>query len=73
MLHRMAQAESQPQRIAVAIVWLRRHLHEAFRIDDLAWQAGMSTSSFHQRFHEKTGMSRCSIKSNFVSKKPGAS
>jgi len=57
VLYRMAQAESQPQRIAVAIVWLRKHLHEAFRIDDLARQAGMSASSFHQWFREITGMS----------------
>jgi len=57
VLHRLAQPESQSQRIAAAIVWLRRHLHEAFRIDDLARQAGMSTSSFHQWFREITGMS----------------
>ena len=57
VLHRMAQAESQPQRIAVAIVWLRKHFRESFRIDDLARQAGMSTSSFHQWFREITGMS----------------
>jgi len=57
VLHRMAQAESPPQRIAVAIVWLRKHFRESFRIDDLARQAGMSTSSFHQWFREITGMS----------------
>jgi transcriptional regulator GlxA family with amidase domain len=57
VLHHMAQAESQPQRIALAIVWLRKHFRESFRIDDLARQAGMSTSSFHQWFREITGMS----------------
>jgi len=57
VLHRMAQAESPPQRIAVAVVWLRTHFRESFRIDDLARQAGMSTSSFHQWFREITGMS----------------
>jgi len=57
VLHRMAEAESPPQRIAVAIVTLRRHLHKGFRIDDLARQAGMSTSSFYQWFREITGMS----------------
>jgi hypothetical protein len=34
--HRMAQAASPPQRIAVAIVWLRKHSRVSFRIDDLA-------------------------------------
>ena len=53
----MAQADSQPQQIAIAIGWLRNHFCEAFRIDDLARQAGMSTSSFHQWFREITGMS----------------
>jgi len=57
VLHRMAQAESPPQRIAIAIVWLRKHFRESFRIDDLARQAGMSTSSFRQWFREITGMS----------------
>jgi len=57
VLHRMAETDSQPQRIAVALVWLRKHFHEAFRIDDLARRAGMSTSSFHQWFREITGMS----------------
>ena len=57
VLHRMTQADSQPQRIATAIVWLRKHFREAFRIDDLARRAGMSASSFHQWFREITGMS----------------
>jgi len=57
VLHRMAQAESPPQRIAAAVVWLRTHFRESVRIDGLAQQAGMSTSSFHQWFREITGMS----------------
>ena len=57
ILHRMAEADSQPQRIAHAIVWLRKHFREAFRIDDLARLAGMSTSGFHQWFRNITGMS----------------
>ena len=57
LLHRMVQADSQPQRIAVAIVWLRKHFHEAFRVDELARQAGMSTSGFHHWFRDITGMS----------------
>jgi transcriptional regulator GlxA family with amidase domain len=43
--------------IAVSITWLRNYFSESFCIDDLARQAGMSTSSFHQWFRETTGMS----------------
>jgi len=57
ILHRTAQANSQPQRIGVAIVWLKKHFREAFTIDDLARRVGMSTSSFHQWFRSITGMS----------------
>jgi len=56
-LHRMAQADSSPQRINIAIVWLTKHFRESFRVDDLARQAGMSGSSFRQWFRSITGMS----------------
>jgi AraC-like DNA-binding protein len=56
-LHRMAQANSSPHRINVAIVWLKKHFREQFRIEDLARRVGMSASSFHQWFHGITGMS----------------
>ena len=57
VLHRVAQANSQPQRIGVAIVWLKKHFREAFPIDELARRVGMSPSSFHQWFRDITGMS----------------
>jgi AraC-like DNA-binding protein len=56
-LHRTAQADSPPQRINIAMVWLRKHFHESFRVDDLARRAGMSGSSFRQWFRSITGMS----------------
>jgi transcriptional regulator GlxA family with amidase domain len=56
-LHRMAEADSPPQRISIAILWLRKHFRESFRVDDLAQQAGMSGSSFRQWFRSITGMS----------------
>jgi AraC-like DNA-binding protein len=56
-LHRIAQANSQPQRIGMAIVWLKKHFREAFSINDLARRVGMSPSSFHQWFRNITGMS----------------
>src|SRR5215831_5579829 len=57
VLHRVAQANSQPQRIGVAIVWLKKHFRESFRVEDLARRVGMSTSGFHQWFRNITGMS----------------
>src|SRR5215468_5006479 len=57
VLHRVAQADSQPQRIGVAIVWLKKHFREAFTIDDLARRVGMSPSGFYQWFRCITGMS----------------
>lgn len=70
----MAQADSQPQQIAIAIGWLRNHFCEAFRIDDLARQAGMSTSGFHQWFRNITGTSPLQYqKANFVFNKHEAS
>jgi AraC-like DNA-binding protein len=56
-LHRIAQANSQPQRIGMAIVWLKKHFRETFSINDLARRVGMSPSSFHQWFRNITGMS----------------
>jgi len=56
-LHRIAQVNSPPQRIGIAIVWLKKHFREAFLIDDLARRVGMSASSFHQWFHRITGIS----------------
>jgi hypothetical protein len=49
-LHRIAQANSQPRRIGIAIVWSKKHFREAFLIDELARRVGISTSSFHQWF-----------------------
>jgi AraC-like DNA-binding protein len=56
-LHRMAEADSPPQRISVAIIWMRKHFHESFRVDDLARRVGMSGSSFRQWFRNITGTS----------------
>ena len=57
VLHRMAQANSPPQRIGIATVWLKKHFRETFTIDHLARRVGMSASSFHQWFRNITGMS----------------
>lgn len=57
VLHHMAETESQSQRIAVAISWLRKKYYQPMRVDQLARQVGMSLSSFHQWFRTITGMS----------------
>ena len=57
VLHRMAQANSPPQRIGVAILWLKKHFREPLRVENLARRVGMSASGFHQWFRNITGMS----------------
>jgi len=57
LLHRLAQESWQPERIGIALTWLKRHFRERFRVDDLARRTGMSVSSFHHWFRGITGMS----------------
>jgi AraC-like DNA-binding protein len=57
ILHRMAQPESQHQRVAVAITYLRERYRQPMRVEKLARRAGMSPSSFHQWFRTITGIS----------------
>lgn len=56
-LRQMAQAGSQSQQIARAIDWLKVNFMEPLRIDDLATQVHMSTSTFHHHFRALTAMS----------------
>lgn len=56
-LRQIASAGSQSQQIARAIEWLKNNLTEQLRIDDLASQARMSTSSFHNHFRSMTALS----------------
>ncbi|MEZ5580483.1 MAG: helix-turn-helix domain-containing protein [Candidatus Competibacteraceae bacterium] len=44
-------------RIARAIDWLKDHFNQRLRIEDLANQAGLSTSAFHNHFRAVTAMS----------------
>ncbi len=53
----MTQADSRQGQIARAIVWIRGHFRESFRIDEVADLAGMSRSTFHQHFKAVTAMS----------------
>lgn len=56
-LRQIAAAGSQSQQIARAITWLKNNFSQQLRIDDLASQARMSTSSFHTHFRSLTALS----------------
>jgi AraC-like DNA-binding protein len=56
-LRQMASAGSQSQQIARAIDWFKGNFTQPLRIDDLAAQVNMSTSTFHHHFRAVTAMS----------------
>jgi len=56
-LRQMASTGSQSQQIARAIHWLKGNFTLPLRIDDLATQVNMSTSTFHHHFRAVTAMS----------------
>ena len=56
-LRQIASAGSQSQQIARAIDWIKDHFTQPLRIDDLAEQARMSTSTFHHHFRSMTALS----------------
>jgi AraC-like DNA-binding protein len=56
-LRQMASAGSQSHQIARAIDWLKGNFAQPLRIDDLATQVNMSTSTFHHHFRALTAMS----------------
>jgi AraC-like DNA-binding protein len=56
-LRQMGSLGSQSQQIAKAIEWLKANFARPLRIDELADQVQMSTSSFHYHFRELTAMS----------------
>ncbi|ABA88340.1 helix-turn-helix transcriptional regulator, AraC family [Syntrophotalea carbinolica DSM 2380] len=56
-LRQIATAGSQSQQIARAIEWLKGNFTQPLRIDDLAEQASMSTSTFHHHFRSMTALS----------------
>ena len=56
-LRQMASAGSQSQQIARAIDWLKSNFTQPLRIEELASQVNMSTSTFHHHFREVTAIS----------------
>ena len=56
-LRQIATTGSQSQQISRAIDWLQVNFSEPLRIDELASQVKMSTSTFHHHFRTMTSMS----------------
>jgi AraC-like DNA-binding protein len=56
-LRQIAMSAAHSTRIAKAIEWLRLNYTRPLRVEDLAAQASMSTSSFHEHFRAVTAMS----------------
>jgi AraC-like DNA-binding protein len=54
---RIASTGSQSHQVARAIDWLKGNFTQPLRIDDLATQVNMSTSTFHHHFRALTAMS----------------
>lgn len=57
VLRHLVAAGSPMQQIAKVVAWLKQHLAEPMRIDDLAERVHMSPSTFRQHFRELTGVS----------------
>lgn len=56
-LRQIASAGSQSQQIGRAIGWLKGNFTQPLRIDDLAAQASMSSSTFHHHFRSIAALS----------------
>jgi AraC-like DNA-binding protein len=56
-LRQIASTGSQSHQIARAIDWLKINFTQPLRIDDLAAQASMSSSTFHHHFRSMTALS----------------
>ena len=56
-LRQIASAGSQSNQIARAIDWLKGNFSQPLRIDDLAAEVRMSTSTFHHHFRSMTALS----------------
>ncbi|MRR07026.1 MAG: AraC family transcriptional regulator [Deltaproteobacteria bacterium] len=56
-LRQIASAGSQSHQIARAIDWLKGNFAQPLRVDDLATEVNMSSSTFHHHFRAMTAMS----------------
>ena len=56
-LYELALANSQTHRVCQAITWLNQHYQQPLRIEELAREVNLSTSTLHHRFKAVTAMS----------------
>lgn len=63
-LRQIAAAGSRSHQISRAIDWLRDNFTQRLRVDDLAAETGMSTSTFHHHFRALTAMSPLQFQKN---------
>lgn len=63
-LRQITAAGSRSHQIARAIDWLRENFRQQLRVDDLAAETGMSTSTFHHHFRALTAMSPLQFQKN---------
>ncbi|MFN6996171.1 MAG: AraC family transcriptional regulator N-terminal domain-containing protein [Aquincola tertiaricarbonis] len=56
-LAQIARADSHASRVMRAVTWLKTHFAEPLKVDDLARECCMSTSSLHHHFRAVTSMS----------------
>ncbi len=57
LVRQFGLAGSNLNHIASAVQWIRDHYTQAFRVEELAQQAGMSVSALHRNFRAVTAMS----------------
>jgi AraC-like DNA-binding protein len=56
LVSQIAASDSNQQKIAKAITWIRAHFKESMKVDDLAALSNMSVSAFHSHFKSVTSM-----------------
>ncbi len=56
-LRKIANAGSQSHQVSQAIGWLKDNFTQPLRVEELARQVGMSTSTFHSHFRSMTALS----------------
>ena len=56
-LREIVMADSQSHRVARAIEWINRHYAQPLRIEDLAREVNLSSSTLHHRFKAVTALS----------------
>jgi AraC-like DNA-binding protein len=56
-VRRIGLSDSSATQISGAVSWITEHFEQPFRVEDLALECGMSTSSFHRKFQAMTGYS----------------